>query len=220
MVFCILVEVISDPWISRLLRSILSMKVYFHFSSARSDHDKSFNMKRTTTLFLFSLFLLTSCGSYYSMNSFYNDHKNDSNVTAVRVPQFMFAVLSGLSPEMNGLMGTVNDLRYIRLEKNSGYRMQLIDQEVNQILDQGFIEAFRKNKEDAKTVYAVKEKGPVVHEVVTYTNNGTDVSVLYLKGNFDGNKVREMMQGNDFESLTNALNAEYKLSPLTSGIIN
>lgn len=43
--------------------------------------------------FLVLLFLcgLASCGSYNSLDSFYNTHKDDDQVTAFRVPHFMLS---------------------------------------------------------------------------------------------------------------------------------
>ncbi len=175
-------------------------------------------MKRT--LLFLSIIALVSCGSYNALNSFYEQHKNDPGVTAFRVPQFMFAALSGLSPEMNGLMNSVSDLRYIRLEQNSQARFQQLNSEVNAIFNNGFIEAYRKNDSLSRTVYAVKEKGPVIREVIGYTNDGKDCSVLYLKGNFDGEQIRKMLQREDFDSLTNSLQQQYNFNSQTPGITN
>ena len=58
------------------------------------------------------LLVMSSCGSYNSIDTFYNAHKNDNQVTAVRVPQFMLSMISEISPEMQALVGTTKDLRY------------------------------------------------------------------------------------------------------------
>jgi len=66
------------------------------------------------TFFLLSLILISSCGSYNSIDSFYEAHKNDDQVTAVRVPRFMLSLLGNISPEMNSLIGNTRDLRYMQ----------------------------------------------------------------------------------------------------------
>jgi len=58
--------------------------------------------------------LLVSCGSYNSIDTFYEAHKNDNQVTAIRVPHFMISLLSNISPEINALIGNTKDLRYMQ----------------------------------------------------------------------------------------------------------
>ena len=45
-------------------------------------------------LLAFVVLLGYSCSSYNSINSFYNQHKNDDQVLAIRVPQVMLSLLS------------------------------------------------------------------------------------------------------------------------------
>ncbi|UWX56417.1 hypothetical protein NYZ99_09610 [Maribacter litopenaei] len=68
--------------------------------------------KKISILFLLVLFY--NCSSYNSIDTFYNAHKNDNQVTAVRVPQFMLKLISGISPEMQTLIGNTRDLRYMQ----------------------------------------------------------------------------------------------------------
>jgi len=59
--------------------------------------------------------LLISFGSYNSINSFYNIHKNDANDTAIHVPQYMLSLLRGISGDMNSFMENVKEIRFIQL---------------------------------------------------------------------------------------------------------
>ena len=51
-------------------------------------------LKKIPVLLL--LCLLANCGSYNSIDTFYNVHKNDNQVTAIRVSQFMLTLISGI----------------------------------------------------------------------------------------------------------------------------
>ncbi|MBT8292365.1 MAG: DUF4252 domain-containing protein, partial [Eudoraea sp.] len=66
----------------------------------------------TKKFVLFALVLtFSACGSYNSIDNFYNAHKNDNQVTAIRVPQFMLSLLGNISPQMKSLIGNTKDLR-------------------------------------------------------------------------------------------------------------
>ena len=69
-------------------------------------------MKKIFILSL-SIFLFISCGSGKSFQSFFNDHKKDLGVTAFQVPNFMRALLTNISPEINSLFGNVKDFKFI-----------------------------------------------------------------------------------------------------------
>ena len=54
-------------------------------------------------LFLILLLVaINSCSTYNSIDTFYNAHKNDDQVTALRVPRFMLSLIGNLSPDNNG----------------------------------------------------------------------------------------------------------------------
>ncbi|MFD0861942.1 DUF4252 domain-containing protein [Sungkyunkwania multivorans] len=172
-------------------------------------------------LFVCLLVIFTSCGSYLSMNSFYNRHKNDPNVSAVRVPVFMFSFLQGLSPEMNGLLNNVNDLRYMQLRDISLIESERINAEMSQIITDRFVEVYRKNDGLARTVYSVREKGDVIKEVIIYTNNGSRSTIVYLNGNFAPQTIRMMAKNDGFESLSSSLSRQYQPNGMsTPGITN
>lgn len=100
-------------------------------------------LKRTT--FFISLLLLMSCGSYNSIDTFYNSHKNDNQVTAVRVPQFMLSLLSDISPEVETLIGNTKDLRYMQFPSTTAAKTEFLNNQMNSITGNNFIEVFRKN---------------------------------------------------------------------------
>ena len=169
-------------------------------------------------LFIFCLGLLSSCGSYNSIDNFYEAHKNDNQVTAIRVPQFMFSLVSGISPEMSSLIGNTRDLRYMQFPSNTDSQARFLNTQMNSFSSGSFIEVFRKNDELKRNVISIREKRDVVKEIIIYNNNSATGSFLYFNGNFDPLKVRELAKNNQFEKFTNGLLPEMNLS--TPGITN
>lgn len=157
-------------------------------------------MIRKISTFLL-LVLLTNCGSYNSIDTFYNAHKNDNQVTAVRVPQFMLTLISGISPEMQSLVGNTKDLRYMQFPSTSPARTDFLNKQMNGITGNSFIEVYRKNDELKRNVVSIREKRNVVKEILIYNNNNENSSFLYFNGNFDPVKVREMAQSEEFGEL-------------------
>lgn len=146
-------------------------------------------------------FFLTSCGSYNSIDTFYNAHKNDNQVTAVRVPQFMLTLISGISPEMKSLVGNTKDLRYMRFPSATPSRTDYLNQQMNGITGSSFIEVYRKNDNLKRNVVSIREKRNTVKEILIYNNDNQSGSFLYFNGNFDPVKVREMAQNEEFGDL-------------------
>ena len=157
------------------------------------------------TLYLFSLLLMASCGSYNSIDTFYNAHKNDNQVTAVRVPQFMLALISGISPEMQSLVGNTRDLRYMRFPSATPARTDFLNKQMNGITGNSVIEVFRKNDELKRNVVSIREKRNSVKEILIYNNDNLNGSFLYFNGDFDPVKVREMAKSNEFGKLGDGL---------------
>lgn len=153
--------------------------------------------------------LLVSCGSYNSIDGFYNAHKNDNQVTAIRVPQFMFTLISGISPEMKSLVGNTKDLRYMQFPSTTPEKAEFLNQQMNSITGNSFIEVYRKNDNLERHVISIREKGNVVKEILLYNNNNINGSFLYFKGNFDPVKVREMVQAEEFQQLGDGLIDQY-----------
>ncbi|MEE9363396.1 MAG: DUF4252 domain-containing protein [Cellulophaga sp.] len=168
-------------------------------------------LKKTT--YLLALVLLTSCGSYNSIDSFYEAHKNDNHVTAVRVPRFMLSLVSSISPEMKSLIGNTRDLRYMQFPSNTTEKAQFLNQQMNSLTGSSFIEVFRKNNNLKRNIVAIRERRNTVKEIIIYNNNSTNGSFLYFNGNFDPVKVREMAKNNKFEKLSNNLIQQFNMQP-------
>lgn len=161
------------------------------------------------TILILSVLLFFSCGSYYKMANFYNSHKNDDKVTAVQVPRFMFAVLKGLSPEMNSLLGTVNDLRYIQLQPQSQSEERTIQGEINQLTTERFTDIYRKNDDFKRTLISVREVGTSIKEVIVHNTAGGKHTLLYLNGNFNPATIRNYAETGKFDNLTQSITQQY-----------
>jgi len=163
--------------------------------------------------FIFLVFVLTlsTCGSYNSIDRFYNAHKNDSQVTAIRVPQFLLSLLGNISPEMKSLIGNTKDLRYMQFPSTTPERTQYLNTQMNTITGNSFIEVFRKNDELKRNIISIREKRNSVKEILIYNNNNIRGSFLYFNGDFDPVKVREMAKNSEFNELPNSLVKELNL---------
>ncbi len=163
--------------------------------------------------FIFLVFVLTlsACGSYNSIDRFYNAHKNDSQVTAIRVPQFMLSLLGNISPEMKSLIGNTKDLRYMQFPSATPERTQYLNTQMNSITGNSFIEVFRKNDELKRNIISIREKRNAVKEILIYNNNNIRGSFLYFNGDFDPVKVREMAKNSEFNELPNSLVKEFNM---------
>ncbi len=168
------------------------------------------------TLFLIGLILFASCGSYNSIDSFYEAHKNDDQVTAVRVPQFMLSLLSNVSPEMQSLIGNTRDLRYMQFPSATPARTEFLNKQMNGITGNSFIEVYRKNDDLKRNIVSIREKRNAVKEILIYNNNAARGSFLYFNGNFDPVKVREMAKSEEFQKLGDGLINQYNMG--TPGI--
>ncbi len=173
-------------------------------------------MKKCIPFAILVLFL--SCGTYNSIDSFYEAHKNDAQVTAVRVPRFMFSLVGNLSPELKSMIGTTKDLRYMQFPSATSSQTQFLNDQMNSFTGSSFIEVFRKNDELKRNVVAVREKRDVVKEIMIYNNNNVSGSFLYFSGNFDPSTVRAMAKNNSFEKLSSGFLTQ--INGGTPGITN
>lgn len=164
------------------------------------------------------LLVMSSCGSYNSIDTFYNAHKNDNQVTAVRVPQFMLSMISEISPEMQALVGTTKDLRYMQFPSVTASRTQFLNQQMNGITGNSFIEVFRKNDELKRNVVSIREKRNSVKEILIYNNDNQTGSFLYFNGDFDPVKVRNMAKNEQFTKFGKNIISQFGAS--TPGINN
>lgn len=163
------------------------------------------------TLFVLTLFIISSCGSYNSIDSFYEAHKNDDQVTAVRVPQFMLSMLGNISPEMNSLIGSTRDLRYMQFPSATPERTKFLNTQMNNMTGSSFIEVYRKNDDQKRNVVSIREKRDAVKEILIYNNNTTRGSFLYFNGDFDPVKVRQMAQNEDFQKIGDGLINQFNM---------
>lgn len=170
------------------------------------------------TLFIIGILLAASCSSYNSIDNFYNAHKNDDKVMAIRVPRVMLSLVSGISPEMNALVGNTKDLRYMQFPSATPARTRFLNNQMNDITGNSFIEVFRKNDELKRNVVSIREKRNTVKEILIYNNNNIRGSFLYFNGDFDPVKVRELAKNNQFEKLSTGLIQQFGSG--TPGIVN
>ncbi len=172
-------------------------------------------LKRITLISI--LVLVTSCGGYNSIDTFYNAHKNDDQVTAVRAPRFMLALISNISPEMKALVGNTKDLRYMQFPSTTPARTEFLNKQMNGITGNSFIEVYRKNDASKRNVISIRERKNTVKEILIYNNDAVKGSFLYFNGNFDPVKVREMAQNDEFQKLGNGLINQFNLrTPATN----
>ncbi|MDY7394560.1 DUF4252 domain-containing protein [Aureibaculum sp. 2210JD6-5] len=163
-------------------------------------------------LLLFA-FSLLSCGSYNSINSFYNAHKNDPQVTAIQVPQYLLSLLRHSSGEMNSFMGNVRDIRYIQLSPQTDIEANRISNEINSLVSKNFVDVYRKNNDDIRTLISLREKKDVVKEIIIYKNGAKSNSVFYLNGNFNPQQVRKYVDEGKFDNLTNSVFQQMNINP-------
>jgi len=160
---------------------------------------------------LISVILLTSCGSSNVIDSFYNAHKTEDQVQAVRVPRFMLSLLSSISPEVQNLIGNTKDLRYMQFPSKTAGRTTYLNNEMEAMTGNSFIEVYRKNDNQKRNVVSIREKGDVVKEILIYNNDAVKGSFLYFKGNFDPVRVREMVKNNEFDKLGDGIIKQFNL---------
>lgn len=166
-------------------------------------------------LFISISILLNSCGSSKSFQSFFNDHKRDIGVTAFQVPNFMRALVSSISPEINSLFGNVKDFKFITFNEISTLKQQQLINEMNLVTDNNFTDMLRSNQPEKTKIVSVKEDGDVVTQAIIFNSTLAKTSVFYLKGRFDPNKLRQLSEGNQFENLSNKLIQNYQIKPST-----
>ena len=173
-------------------------------------------MKKIVVI-LFLMLVISSCGSGKSFQSFFNDHKRDIGVTAFQVPNFMMSLVKNISPEINDLFGNVRDFKFITFSKISREKQNLLITEMNLVTDNNFTDILRKNTSVKTKIVSVKEDGDVVTQAVIFNSTLAKTSVFYLKGRFNPNRIKELSETNQFESLSNKLIQSYQPTLKTHG---
>ncbi len=168
-------------------------------------------------IFLLATVLISSCGTYNSIDRFYDAHKEDDQVTAIRIPRFMLSMIGNISPEMKSLIGSTKDLRYMQFPSTTPERTSFLNQQMNGITGSSFIEVFRKNDDLNRNVVSIREKRDAVKEILIYNNNNRNGSFLYFNGDFDPAKVRQMAQNEEFQKIGEGLINQYNMGS-TPGI--
>ncbi|MCL7753805.1 DUF4252 domain-containing protein [Polaribacter sp. Z022] len=166
---------------------------------------------------ILSLIFLISCGSGKSFQSFFNDHKRDLGVTAFQVPNFMRALLTNISPEINNLFGNVKDFKFITFNDISTTKQNTLIEEMDLVTANNFTDILRTNTVDKTKIISVKENGDVVTQAIIFNSTLAKTSVIYLKGNFDPNKIKQLSETNQFEDLSNKLLQNYQPKSITPG---
>ena len=80
-------------------------------------------------------------------------------------------------------------------------RTQYLNQQMNGITGNSFIEVFRKNDNLNRNVISILEKRDAVKEIRIYNTNGQNGSFLYFNGNFNPIKVRALAKEDGFKIL-------------------
>ncbi|MEO9570810.1 MAG: DUF4252 domain-containing protein [Polaribacter sp.] len=166
---------------------------------------------------ILSFVFLFSCGSSKSFQSFFNDHKSDLGVTAFQVPNFMRALLTNISPEINNLFGNVKDFKFITFNDISSVKQQTLIQEMDLVTARNFTDILRKNTTEKTKIISVKEDGDIVTQAIIFNSTLAKTSVFYLKGNLDPNKLKQLSETNQFENLSTKLMQNYQPKSITPG---
>ncbi|MCK5638367.1 MAG: DUF4252 domain-containing protein, partial [Flavobacteriaceae bacterium] len=147
-------------------------------------------------LVLLTLIINVSCASTSSFNQFYDQHKNDNNVSSFQVPGYLKSILKNSSPEMNSLLKNVKDFKTISFSNCTPEQSEKITNDINQIT-KNFTDIVRDNKENKKTLVSVKEKGDKIKEIIIHNNTNNNHKILFLKGNFDPNRISDLTNSNE-----------------------
>ena len=153
--------------------------------------------------------LLLSCASTNSIDRFYEMHKNDNEVLAVRVPQSMLSLLSGISPELQNIIGNTRDIRFMRFSGLSTPKIQSLSNQMSNITSSSFIEVYRKNQDTKRSVVSIREKRNLVKEIMIFNHDDLNANLLYFNGDFDPAKVRSLAENEQFNDMSETLFSQF-----------
>lgn len=151
-------------------------------------------------MFLIILINLISCSSSQSFNNFYNQHKNDNNVSSFQVPSYLRSLIKNASPELNEIFKNVKDFKSISFTDCTPQQSQQINDEINMIT-KNYTDIRRKNTEEKRTLISVKEKGDIIKEVIIHKSNDNNHYILFLKGNFNPERIQSFVNTNELNDL-------------------
>ena len=168
---------------------------------------KFFKMKKIILVISLGL-LFVSCGS--SFQSFYNNHKADMGTTSFQVPNFMKAILSNISPEVEHAIGNISDFKYIKFQNVDALKRKSLIAEMGAVTNTGFTDVFRKNEIDNTRIISVIELGAVVTDAIIFQSTETETTAYYLQGNFNPDKIKSFADEDTFNSFSTNLIQAYQ----------
>ena len=158
-------------------------------------------MKNIFRILLLIVFInLLSCSSSQSFNNFYNHHKNDNNVSSFQVPSYLRTLIKNASPELNDIFKNVRDFKSISFTDCTAQQSAEINDEINMIT-KNYTDVLRKNTEEKRSLVSVKEKGDVIKEIIIHTYKNNNHHILFLKGNFDPERIQSLANENELNDL-------------------
>lgn len=166
--------------------------------------------KLMNSIAIWTLLVFVSCGSSNSIDSFYNRHKDDNQVMAIRVPQTMLTLFSGISPELQGIIGNTRDIRFMSFSGLTPARIQQLNGQMNMVTANSFIEVYRKNDDLKRNVISIREKRNTVKEILIYNNDNINASLLYFNGDFDPNKVRNLARNDQLNDMSENIFKQFR----------
>ncbi len=158
-------------------------------------------MKNIYYILIFIIFTgFLACSSSQSFNNFYNNHKNDNNVSSFQVPSYLRSLIKNVSPELNDIFKNVKDFKSISFTDCSPSQNQQINDEINMIT-RNYTDVHRKNTEENRSLVSVKEKGDIIKEVIIHNSRNNNHTILFLKGNFNPERIQKLAKANELEDL-------------------
>ncbi|GGD07110.1 DUF4252 domain-containing protein [Hyunsoonleella pacifica] len=153
------------------------------------------------------LSLFTSCGS--SFQGFYNSHRQDLGTTSFQVPNFMKAILSNISSDVQHAIGNISDLKFIKFKSINTQKRQGLITEMNAVTNNGYLDVFRKNSPEQTRIISVRETGAIVTDVIVFNSTPSETTAYYLQGNFNPEKVKTFANEDTFNAFSSNLIQNY-----------
>ncbi len=101
---------------------------------------------------------------------------------------------------MNSLVKNVRDFKTINFRDCSAVQSEEINNEIN-FITKNYTDVVRNNSEEGNTLISVKEKGNSIKEVIIHKSSQNDHKILFLKGNFNPERIRQLASNNELENI-------------------
>ena len=69
------------------------------------------------------------------------------------------------------------------------------------MITKNYTDIRRKNTEEKRTLISVKEKGDIIKEVIIHKSNDNNHYILFLKGNFNPERIQSFVNTNELNDL-------------------